>query len=333
MFSHSRYFMFAQTNKNQRDKITCHRLWSSMKNIRAKHKELHNRLMVLRDENEELNKKAQEEVTYYKALEHYNKMDANNDEMSTIRDEQKTLFNEHKNLQQKFSGYGCDAYEAGFEFIHNYLKDIDDINMHGYDPISALNKIMDEFDKKLPGYDKKLSELDDFEYDMLTDKINELVSDFGRVTEDIHLFRNKLNRAPATLNEMFKINKMLPPEKRWRLCSPFKSMCHMFGDGGEFNVKFVSADGKFEAVYDINNVLLTNKNSPQNMSSYNFADLSDKIDHFLFDMRPPIKWGNLGHDDPLELIKALKNYSRFKNSPSARKHYYDIYFDYNYLNY
>ena len=70
---------------------------------------------------------------------------------------------------------------------------------------------------------------------------------------------------------------------------------HQQGCGNEGNVKFVSPDGHFEAIFDSNQTLVTD---PLNRGTYNYAGpLTDPIEHFFKDMIPYYLLGN-SPDDP-----------------------------------
>ncbi len=95
-------------------------------------------------------------------------------------------------------------------------------------------------------------------------QFNRCVREVGEVDETLHYFRLKLNRAPATLDEMIAlINSTDNIDDKWIMCCPNKGRCHMFGENGTFNIKFISSnntDNMFEAVYDINgNLVLDEK--------------------------------------------------------------------------
>ena len=101
---------------------------------------------------------------------------------------------------------------------------------------------------------------------------NECVNEYGTVDENLHYFRIKLNRAPATLDEMIKAIEK--DKSSWVLCTIWETRYHMTGENGEYNLKFVSSNSTnniFEAVYDKNGMLLTEKNCPKNMGTYNYA--------------------------------------------------------------
>ena len=90
---------------------------------------------------------------------------------------------------------------------------------------------------------------------------NECVQKYDAIDEELHYFRLKLNRAPATLAKMIKTIEK--DKSSWILCTIWETRYHMTGENGEFNLKFVSSNSTnniFEAVYDKNGILLTEKN-------------------------------------------------------------------------
>lgn len=102
---------------------------------------------------------------------------------------------------------------------------------------------------------------------------------------DVHYFRNNLNRAPLSYEDLLKEDE---EKDRWKLMPVSGSVFHMYGDNGEFNVKFVSNDDyqMFEAVYDKDGNLLTYKNDPHNCSTYNYCGPTDKMSHAMLDVIP-----------------------------------------------
>jgi len=59
------------------------------------------------------------------------------------------------------------------------------------------------------------------------------------------------------------------------------------------NVKYVSADGHFEVIYNKNGVLLSEKNDPANMGTYNYASpTNDAVNHVILDWATYKKWYN-----------------------------------------
>ncbi len=82
-------------------------------------------------------------------------------------------------------------------------------------------------------------------------------------------------------------------EGEWRKLSAAKSIYHQHGDGGKYNRKFVSKNGKHEAVYDKNGNLVTDD---ENQGTYNYASPDDWFGHFLYDILPYWFWGNTPSD-------------------------------------
>jgi len=112
-------------------------------------------------------------------------------------------------------------------------------------------------------------------------EFNKYVQTYGEVDRTLHYFHLKLNRAPATLDDMIKtINCATEVNDKWIMCSPQKGRFHMFGEYGSFNIKFISSnntDNIYEAVYDKNGKLLTESDDyGKNMGTFNYASSSKK---------------------------------------------------------
>lgn len=108
---------------------------------------------------------------------------------------------------------------------------------------------------------------------------------------EVHLFRNKLNRAPVDLESM------MTQGDNWTLLKAGDSIYHMRGTDGTYNLKFVSKCGKFEAVYDKNGVLLTEVNDPVNMGTYNYCTPDNKLIHAILDVGTYARYGNISTKD------------------------------------
>jgi len=180
---------------------------------------------------------------------------------------------------------------------------------------SALSAIMN--DVNLNGY-----ELDNnvssnvFRFHIL---VSSVIYKIGTIDMQTHYFRNKLNRAPASLTELIDLNKTLATNRRWKLLPIKNSSYHIQGIDGEYNLKFVSYDGFCEAVYNKKGILLNENNDPINMGTYNYAaGMSDIKAHGKFDVSPYLKWGNTP-DSPqkgyAEINKGVKlaliNYKKY----------------------
>jgi len=167
---------------------------------------------------------------------------------------------------------------------------------------------------------------------MLCLQFNEYVRRYydngGRIYRDLHYFRNKLNRYPATLGEMMRVG----PRQRWELLLVEKSIFHMnitpFSDNGLKNLKFVCADGIFEPVYNHEGQACDENTDPVNMGTYNYAPPSDEWGHFWLDVHPytddiiserfsngvtsfGLGFGNVSPDD-LPGVPATSNQARFE---------------------
>lgn len=121
----------------------------------------------------------------------------------------------------------------------------------------------------------------------------ELVGQIGYIDEKTHYFRNELNRAPANLDELIKLNLNSIPSKRWQLLSVRNSLYHMQGTEGIYNLKFVSPEGFCEAVYNRHGKLLNERTDPVNMGTFNYgAGINEKNAHSKYDVDPYLEWGN-----------------------------------------
>jgi RHS repeat-associated protein len=116
------------------------------------------------------------------------------------------------------------------------------------------------------------------------------------ITETEHYFRNTLNEfgdAPEDLDTMIDLAIV----GKWELMSLNGSQYHMYDAGGlsgAYNLKFISQNGCFEAVYNSKTYQITK--DPYNMGTYNYGRGSG---HFIHDVIPwgdywlvGEKWGN-----------------------------------------
>ena len=101
----------------------------------------------------------------------------------------------------------------------------------------------------------------------------------------------------------------------------------MNGTDGEYNVKFISADGHFEAVYDKEGKLLTEENDPINMGTYNYFGPNDFNGHKEYDVEPYYIYGNTvnqkGRGELNELKSAAVNLINFEINKEAQKQYFE----------
>ncbi len=147
--------------------------------------------------------------------------------------------------------------------------------------------MMDDYDTYSRHSDP--DDIPDDMWDAYCTEFNEAIRDSEVVTEDIHYFRNKLNRTPATRDEL------IAEKEKWKLLSIGNSLYHMYGEDGLFNTKFISneGEGKYEGVYNKEGLLLAAENDPVNMGTYNYSSITvNAILHFGLDMLPYYEWGN-----------------------------------------
>jgi len=79
--------------------------------------------------------------------------------------------------------------------------------------------------------------------------------------------------------------------------------CHQFSASDRDNVKYVSPDGSYEAIYDVNNKLVTD---PRDVGTYNFVSPNeDLVGHFIKDVIPWIRYGNSPDDSTEWWQRAL----------------------------
>ncbi len=148
------------------------------------------------------------------------------------------------------------------------------------------------FDQIISDVDVYGSQLNDFGSNNVT-SFNSLVSNIvnlvGSVQDRVmHFARNKINRAPSSLQGMVDYISG-NPSKKWRMLPVGESLFHM-NDGEVYNIKFVSLDEHFEAVYNTQTMLLVD--SPSNMGTYNFFGPSDSTNHKTYDVDPFFQYGN-----------------------------------------
>ena len=100
-----------------------------------------------------------------------------------------------------------------------------------------------------------------------------------------HYFRNNLNIRDLTWDEYQKLQDRLPSNQLWATAANSYHQ-HNTSKTGK-NLKFVSADGHFELIYNADHVLQTKDNNWADMGTYNYySPNSDEWGHFWMDMVP-----------------------------------------------
>jgi RHS repeat-associated protein len=128
-----------------------------------------------------------------------------------------------------------------------------------------------------------------------------------------HYNRNQRNQE-VTLEEV--------RDQGWTLMNNEESIYHRIGSGNEYNLKYVSPDGHYEAVFHLDGTLVTD---PANMPTYNFSSPYEYggAGHFFLDVVPYLLWGN-SPDDPTTRFEraALWPLYRLETPPGFEKRYY-----------
>ena len=132
--------------------------------------------------------------------------------------------------------------------------------------------------------------------------------------------RFHLNKQPLSLNALLRA------KGHWKLLGIPSSAYHMHGINGEYNLKFISQNGYFEAVYSsLTSQLILD---PWNIGTYNFANPSDWGHHYTYDVEPYYKWNNTpalkGQGQLGANLLAAENIVRYEQSAHAQENYNKI---------
>lgn len=179
-------------------------------------------------------------------------------------------------------------------------------------------------DKMMKDLGENLTELLNHENNVLFfETFDKNVRRLDKITEAIHYFRNILNEysgAPDNLDDMIA----LASKGEWKL---FSAKFHRYsyeGINAALNVKFISADGRFEVVYNTETGEIVT--DPYNMGTYNYAPGSlhpqKYYRHYLYDITPWKKWGNaegVSYEDIMKLESKHGSAVEKKNSKEIKK--------------
>lgn len=131
------------------------------------------------------------------------------------------------------------------------------------------------------------------QFDLFFETFDHHVKQLPDITEEIHYFRNELNQygeAPEQLEEMIELAAC----GKWQLFSAKYHRYEVNDYDAAYNVKFISSDGRFEVVYNVETGQMVN--DPINMGTYNYAPGSiipwKYYQHHQYDKVPWMKWGN-----------------------------------------
>ncbi|MEH7346485.1 hypothetical protein V7122_21805 [Bacillus sp. JJ1532] len=162
-------------------------------------------------------------------------------------------------------------------------------------------------------------------YNLFFDTFDRHVRQLAYVTEEVHYFRNELNRygeAPERLDEMIELAAC----GKWRL---FSAKYHRYEEtelDAAYHEKFVSSNGRFEVVYHIETgEIVTNL---VNMGTYNYAPGSihpwKYYQHHKYDKVPWKKWGNTDQISYKEITKRPSRHGSKEQKNSTEELQYLI---------
>ncbi|MDE7360316.1 MAG: cellulose binding domain-containing protein [Oscillospiraceae bacterium] len=199
------------------------------------------------------------------------------------------------------------------EYFEDLIRRFDESNTFEFESEEyfdhIVNMMIDDLNRSI--YHEQVS----FEnWDKFCEFFNYCIKNSGEINKEKHYTRNKLNRAPLTLKEM------LMERGKWTLCDLSSSLYHMDGVNGEYNLKFMSSCGKYEAVYNRNGELLTEINDPVNMGTYNYVDFNtDFWGHKKYDVDPYKKYGNVNGVHAVNPASCFIGYVTSLNAQIYRK--------------
>lgn len=141
-------------------------------------------------------------------------------------------------------------------------------------------------------------------FKLFFDTFDRYVKQLPYIPEEIHRYRNELNHygeAPESLEKMIELVAC----GKWKLFSARYHRYEVDEYNSAYNVKFISSDGRFEVVYNIETGELVT--DPINMGTYNFAPGSivpwKYYQHHKYDKVPWKKWGNTNQVSYEEIIQ------------------------------
>lgn len=228
--------------------------------------------------------------------------------------------------------YAVDVYKKTnpHEMLDFSRETIERIGTFLLDKQSSNTMMLGQIKRELQNGNITIDALNDTEYRNLALNICNLFANKGNVdTEEEHYLRNYFSRAPQTLSEMIDIIQNDNVVFGWKLLTPDYALLHMYGEDGEYNIKFISEDGHFEALYNKDGILLTQHNDPVNMGTFNYADqVLNKEKHTVLDLMPYLRWGNTKDSGALMDAINADEYSEpadFFGNPGAVERYNGVY--------
>lgn len=157
-------------------------------------------------------------------------------------------------------------------------------------------------------------------YNLYFETFDKNIRKLNIITEEIHFFRNTLNSysgAPTSLDEMITLTS----EHKWKLFSAKFHRYNYEGVNAALNVKFISANGRFEAVYNTETEEIVT--DPVNMGTYNYApgSINPKkyYKHYLFDLVPWKKWGNIDGVSYKDIMSLASKHGSIEQKNNTKK--------------
>lgn len=158
------------------------------------------------------------------------------------------------------------------------------------------------------------------QFDMFFETFDQHVKKLPYITEEIHYFRNELNRygeAPEQLEDMIELVTC----GKWQLFSTKYHRYEVSEYDAAYNVKFISSNGRFEVVYHAETGQLVT--DPVNMGTYNYAPGSiypwKYYQHDKYDKVPWKKWGNTNQISYKEITKRQSRHGSMEQRKSTKE--------------
>ncbi len=180
---------------------------------------------------------------------------------------------------------------------------------------AVINKIMNDLEKEPNAL------VNHKNFNLFFDTIDQNIRKLDSITEEMHFFRNTLNaysNAPDELDHMID----LAATGKWKL---FSAKFHRYNNeaiNGALNIKFLSVDGRFEAVYNTGTGKIVV--DPANIGTYNYAPGSVNpikyYNHNKYDKVPWKKWGNIKGFSYEKIIRLKSEHG----SEEAKNNYKEV---------
>ena len=120
------------------------------------------------------------------------------------------------------------------------------------------------------------------------------------VSMEEHFFRNELN-LEFSYADLMKLNERLPDNMKWE--TVVATLHQNNTVNGKENIKYVSADGHFEIVYNGYNEIQNQYNNPDDMGTYNYySPTTEAVQHGIYDVIPYWQYGNVYTPDKVVFI-------------------------------